>query len=221
MSVDINFGKAHKLISQIREELGKLANVSSASSAEISNLNGQLSASFVTLQTTTKNLDNMLMREINQTKRQIGKEKLSRLNEEVKGLEQEWNTLKKKHSEKVVSKNERNELLEQRNRSSLQRDQETTILMDHGIVQRESLDRASNRMDEFITLGQTVLQNLQQQQATLKGTRKKLLDIANQLGLSQHVIRLIERRSKEDTYILVAGIVITLLIMWLVIYYFL
>jgi len=221
MSVDINFGKAHKLISQIREELGKLANVSSASSAEISNLNGQLSASFVTLQTTTKNLDNMLMREINQAKRQIGKEKLSRLNEEVKGLEQEWNTLKKKHSEKVVSKNERNELLEQRNRSSLQRDQETTILMDHGIVQRESLDRASNRMDEFITLGQTVLQNLQQQQATLKGTRKKLLDIANQLGLSQHVIRLIERRSKEDTYILVAGIVITLLIMWLVIYYFL
>lgn len=219
--MDINFGKAHKLISQIREELGKLANVSSASSAEISNLNGQLSASFVTLQTTTKNLDNMLMREINQTKRQIGKEKLSRLNEEVKGLEQEWNTLKKKHSEKVVSKNERNELLEQRNRSSLQRDQETTILMDHGIVQRESLDRASNRMDEFITLGQTVLQNLQQQQATLKGTRKKLLDIANQLGLSQHVIRLIERRSKEDTYILVAGIVITLLIMWLVIYYFL
>lgn len=219
--MDINFGKAHKLISQIREELGKLANVSSASSAEISNLNGQLSASFVTLQTTTKNLDNMLMREINQAKRQIGKEKLSRLNEEVKGLEQEWNTLKKKHSEKVVSKNERNELLEQRNRSSLQRDQETTILMDHGIVQRESLDRASNRMDEFITLGQTVLQNLQQQQATLKGTRKKLLDIANQLGLSQHVIRLIERRSKEDTYILVAGIVITLLIMWLVIYYFL
>jgi len=47
-----------------------------------------------------------------------------------------------------------------------------------------------------------------------------LVDIGNTLGLSQHVIRLIERRTKQDTYVLIIGIIVTLIVMWIVIHYF-
>ena len=44
-----------------------------------------------------------------------------------------------------------------------------------------------------------------------------MLDVFNTLGMSNTVIRLIERRSEGDKYILIGGMVGTCLLMWLII----
>ncbi|KAK7940564.1 hypothetical protein WMY93_003890 [Mugilogobius chulae] len=53
-----------------------------------------------------------------------------------------------------------------------------------------------------------------------RGTHKKMLDVANMLGLSNTVMRLIERRATQDKFIMIGGMLATCVFMFLVIRYF-
>uniref|UniRef100_A0A8C6HQK5 Golgi SNAP receptor complex member 2 n=1 Tax=Mus spicilegus TaxID=10103 RepID=A0A8C6HQK5_MUSSI len=57
------------------------------------------------------------------------------------------------------------------------------------------------------------------QRLTLKGTQKKILDIANMLGLSNTVMRLIEKRAFQDKYFMISGMLLTCAVMFLVVQY--
>ncbi|KAM6368613.1 Golgi SNAP receptor complex member 2 isoform 2-T2 [Pluvialis apricaria] len=54
---------------------------------------------------------------------------------------------------------------------------------------------------------------------TTNGTHKKILDVANMLGLSNTVMRLIEKRAFQDKYFMIGGMVLTCVIMFLVVQY--
>lgn len=56
------------------------------------------------------------------------------------------------------------------------------------------IHNTDSKLDEFLAQGREVLDNLVDQRKMLKGTHKRLLDAANTLGLSRHVIGWIERR---------------------------
>lgn len=71
----------------------------------------------------------------------------------------------------------------------------------------------------MLRTGSGILESLRDQRNTLKGAQRRIMDIANTLGLSNTTMRLIERRAHEDKYILFGGMVITLLIIVLVIIY--
>lgn len=72
----------------------------------------------------------------------------------------------------------------------------------------------------LFVLGNNVLGSLHSQRETLKGAHKRILDIGNTLGLSNHTMKLIERRIHEDKYVLFGGMALTTLIVVGVIYYF-
>lgn len=67
--------------------------------------------------------------------------------------------------------------------------------------------------------GYSILDNLREQKSKLKGAHRRLMDLGNTLGLSNTTIRLIERRVREDKYILFGGMIITLIVITLVIVY--
>lgn len=71
----------------------------------------------------------------------------------------------------------------------------------------------------MIFTGSSALDNLREQRMTLKGTQRRILDVANTLGLSNTTMRLIENRVRQDKYILFGGMFITLTVILLVIYY--
>ena len=52
-----------------------------------------------------------------------------------------------------------------------------------------------------------------------QGTHKKMLDVANMLGLSNTVMRIIERRATQDKFIMIGGMLLTCVFMFLVIRY--
>lgn len=52
-----------------------------------------------------------------------------------------------------------------------------------------------------------------------QGTHKKILDVANMLGLSNTVMRLIEKRAFQDKFLMLGGMAVTCLIMFLVVQY--
>ncbi|XP_074915666.1 Golgi SNAP receptor complex member 2 isoform X2 [Chelonoidis abingdonii] len=54
---------------------------------------------------------------------------------------------------------------------------------------------------------------------TANGTHKKILDVANMLGLSNTVMRLIEKRAFQDKYFMIGGMLLSCMIMFLVVQY--
>lgn len=65
-----------------------------------------------------------------------------------------------------------------------------------------------------------MLGNLRSQRETLKGAQKRIMDIGNTLGLSNHTMRLIERRIHEDKYVFFGGMGVTTIVIFLILYYF-
>ena len=66
---------------------------------------------------------------------------------------------------------------------------EYRALDEHSFIQN-----TETRLDEFLAQGREVLDNLVDQRNMLKGTQRRLLNVANTLGLSRYVIGWIERR---------------------------
>lgn len=74
-------------------------------------------------------------------------------------------------------------------------------------------------LDEYLERGRAVLGDLGEQREILKGTQKRLYNVANTLGISGDTIRMVERRAKQDKWIFWAGAIIFFTFCWLVIYY--
>lgn len=58
----------------------------------------------------------------------------------------------------------------------------------HALREHSFVEQTENQLDAFISQGKEVWENLVEQRQILKGTRRKLLDAANTLGLSRDVI---------------------------------
>jgi Golgi SNAP receptor complex protein 2 len=71
----------------------------------------------------------------------------------------------------------------------------------------------------MLTSGSNILENMRSQRSTLKSTHRRMMDIANTLGLSNTTMRLIEKRALEDKYILLGGMFVTCVIIVLLIVY--
>lgn len=122
--------------------------------------------------------------------------------------------LKKKQEEK-----EREELLNRRFTRNPISEQDTTILIDHSVQHNLSLQNAHSGMDDMLRSGSSILENMREQRNTLKGAHRRMIDIANTLGLSNTTMRLIEKRASEDKYILLGGMFVTLVVIVLLIVY--
>lgn len=82
------------------------------------------------------------------------------------------------------------------------------------------INSTHNMLDQYIAQGQAVLGNLHTQRDVLKGTQRRLLSVANTLGLSRSTITFIERRSKGDMAVLLAGAVGTFVCFYYILRYF-
>lgn len=62
--------------------------------------------------------------------------------------------------------------------------------------------------------------DLGQQREILKGTQKRLYDVATTLGVSGDTIRMVERRAKQDKWIFWGGVAVFIAFVVLVIWLF-
>lgn len=125
-------------------------------------------------------------------------------------------TWQQKKERRELERSEREQLLNRR----FTPNSETSIDIDYSLQHNQSMQNAHQGVDDMIMTGHGVLDNLKSQRETLKGAHKRILDIGNTLGLSNHTMKLIEKRIHEDKYVLLGGIAVTTLVLILVIYYF-
>ncbi|KAL1140815.1 hypothetical protein AAG570_000743 [Ranatra chinensis] len=122
---------------------------------------------------------------------------------------------RKKQEEK-----EREELLSRRfTHNSARSESDTTILIDHSLQHNMSIQNANRGVDDLLKSGTNILENMRDQRHTLKNAHRRMMDIANTLGLSNTTMRLIEKRALEDKYILIGGMFLTSVIIILLIIY--
>lgn len=90
---------------------------------------------------------------------------------------------------------------------------------DHALREQNALGNASATLDEYITHGQAVLNNLEIQKGNLKNVQKRVYSVANTLGLSGNTIRMVERRAREDKWIFWAGVILFFGFCWLCLHF--
>ncbi|KAL4705014.1 hypothetical protein ACJJTC_009802 [Scirpophaga incertulas] len=96
----------------------------------------------------------------------------------------------------------------------------TEINVDYLAQEQTSLVNSHRNVDDMLHTGSNILDTLRYNRETLKGAHRRLIDLANTLGLSNATISLIERRVSQDKYILFGGMFVTLAVIVLVIVYF-
>ncbi|GAA6008774.1 Bos1p [Rhodotorula paludigena] len=89
----------------------------------------------------------------------------------------------------------------------------------YALREHDFLGSTGAALDGYLAQGQAVLGNLANQRDVMKGTQRRLLSAANTLGLSRSTITFIERRTKEDYYILLGGGAFTLVCFWAILHY--
>lgn len=122
-----------------------------------------------------------------------------------------------KRQRREMEDTEREHLLTRR----FQANADTTIELDHSLQHHTQMNNAHQGVDDMLTTGGSILTSLRNQRELLKGARNKMVTIGSTLGLSDHTMRLIERRLSEDKYVMFAGMFVTLFIIGLVIYFLL
>ncbi|KAM6957321.1 Golgi SNAP receptor complex member 2 [Aplochiton taeniatus] len=149
-------------------------------------------------------------------RRQNAKLRVDQLKYDVQHLQTALRNFQHRRYTRDVQEREREELM---SRTFTTNDADTSIPIDETLQLNSNLHNAHKGMDDLLGSGSGILSGLRDQRGTLKGTHKKMLDVANMLGLSNTVMRLIEKRATQDKFIMIGGILLTCIVMFVVIKY--
>lgn len=153
-----------------------------------------------------------------QHRRQNSRTRVEQLKYDCQHLQASLRSVQHRRLTKEQELQDREELL---SRKFTTNDHDTSILIDHSLQHNSQLKTSHREMDDLLGSGSSLLGNLRDQRGTLKGAHRKIMDVANSLGLSNTVMRLIEKRAHQDKYILFGGMLFTCIIMIVVIKYLL
>lgn len=149
-------------------------------------------------------------------KKQNARIKVDQLTYDLRHLKTGFNNYQQRKMMREQEEREREELL---NRRFTTNSGETSIMIDHALQHNTSLQNADRGISDLLGSGSSILTSLRDQRLTLKGAHKRILDIASTLGLSNTVMRLIDKRATQDKWIVFGGIIVTCIIMFLVVKY--
>ncbi|KAL9959146.1 hypothetical protein ACROYT_G036236 [Oculina patagonica] len=149
-------------------------------------------------------------------KKQSARIKVDQLTYDLRHLKTGFNNYQHRKMMKEQEEREREELL---NRRFTTNSGETSIMIDHALQHHSALENADRGISDLLGSGSSILTSLRDQRLTLKGAHKRILDIASTLGLSNTVMRLIDKRATQDKWIVFGGIIVTCIIMFFVVKY--
>ena len=67
--------------------------------------------------------------------------------------------------------------------------------------------------------GRDIVTNLYSQSEILKKVKQRTMQMLNTIGMSESILKLIDKRTKADVFIFIALVIITLLIIYVLYYY--
>lgn len=206
------YHQTNKLIQEVQNDLSQLER---ATGQNVHIVENEIQAHIDMITSHCERLD-MLVNKEPVSRRANAKMRVDQLKYDCQHLQAAMRQLQHKRYQREEEDRDRTALL---SRKFTPNEQDTSIEMDHALRHNTQLQNSHRGLDDLLVAGSSVLGSLREQTVTLKGTRKKILDIANMLGLSNTVMRLIEKRTSQDKIILFIGMIVTVLIMYIVVAY--
>ncbi|KAI9494486.1 hypothetical protein BDB00DRAFT_761709 [Zychaea mexicana] len=205
----------------LQRDLDKFASGQDSSAG----LQGQISASFSTLQRSIDDYVNLAKREDVAVRKETALTRVTKFRRDLQDMRAQFESIKRQQENQQHEQN-RESLLARRGGGGARSTATDNPYqpMDESrsaFAMREAsfVDSTDAQLDSYIGQAQNLLENLTDQHGILKKTQRKLLDTANTLGLSKNVIRYIERRTAQDKWIFFVGLAITLLALWAIAHY--
>ncbi|XP_055911262.1 probable Golgi SNAP receptor complex member 2 [Eupeodes corollae] len=205
------YHQTNRVLQEIERSFQTLA---SAPPNDFSTIENDIHMKITTVNSNCDRLD-VLLYKVPVTQRPSAKMRIDQLKYDIRHLQNALEVYRQKKQRRQVEIDEREQLLNHRFTSN----QETCLDIDFALQQNTSLNNAHTGVDEMISTGANILGSLINQRETLKGAHRRILAIGSTLGLSNHTMKLIERRFVEDKYVMIGGMIITLLVIMLVIYF--
>ncbi|XP_065886864.1 Golgi SNAP receptor complex member 2-like [Dysidea avara] len=162
-------------------------------------------------------LENMARKEV-PTRRQAAKYQVEQLVADVRMVQNAYTSRQQKKSQAEQAASQREELLSRRYTPNTPA-MDTSITIDAGIQYHDRLQSANSAMDDLLGSASSIIGSITKQGGILKGAHRRMLDVMNTLGLSNTVMRLIEKRSAQDRVVFFGGVIVTLIVMYIVIRY--
>ncbi|XP_064597338.1 Golgi SNAP receptor complex member 2-like [Liolophura sinensis] len=206
------YHQTNKLIHEVQHDLGRLEK---AMGRDIHLVENEIQARIDHIVSNCERLEILVNKEPPQ-RRPNAKLRVDQLKYDCQHLQAAMRNLQHRRYMREEEDKEREALLSKRFTAN---DQDTSIMIDAALQHNTRLQQSNKDMDNLLGSGHSIINNLKEQRITLKGAHKKLLDLANTLGLSNTVMRLIEKRTYQDKYILFGGMIVTCIIMYLVVKY--
>jgi len=224
MSLDSLYHATNKRLSEAQDILSTIAsNRIHVDNETLSQKHREISARVEHILSNCDRLDVLVLKEP-PARRQNWKIRVDQLKCDVRHLQSQFQTSQVKLYEREQAERDRHELLHTRfttNAEAANGDaSDTSILIDAALNHQSSLGRSKKGIEELLMQGHETLTALRDQRNLMKNIKKKMLDISSMLGMSNTVMRLIERRSEGDKYLLLGGMIVTCVIMYLVVKFF-
>nr|CAB3498746.1 unnamed protein product [Digitaria exilis] len=135
--------------------------------------------------------------------------KVEQLSEEVDSLKETLDRHTLRQQKRILEAKERAELFERANGES----SHVLRIFDEEAQAMQSAQSSKRMLEEAYGTGVAILHKYADQRDRLKSAQRKALDVLNTVGLSNSVLKLIERRHRVDKWIAYAGMIITIVVM--------
>ncbi|CAH8387256.1 unnamed protein product [Eruca vesicaria subsp. sativa] len=202
---------AQRILLRARDGIERLERFESASLVDSSDLTSSVKRDVTELKSLCSNMDSLWRSISVRSERDLGRRKTEKVGEEAESLNQSLEKYTWRNQRKMLEAKEKAELL---NRGSGEGAHILQIFDDEAQAMN-SVKNSKRLLEDSFASGVAILSKYAEQRDRLKRAQRKALDVLNTVGLSNSVLRLIERRNRVDTWIKYVGMIVTIVILYL------
>ncbi|KAK1263716.1 Membrin-11 [Acorus gramineus] len=208
------YQRSTKLFIRIRDGLDRLDRLESSSSIMADappELSFSIKKDIAQVQSLCADMDRLWRSIASKGQRDLWKRKVEVVAEEADSLKKILDGYLLRHQKRTMEAKERAELLERMNGDS----SHVLRIFDEEAQAMQSAQNSHMMVDEAYNTGVAILSKYAEQRDRLKRAQRKALDVLNNVGLSNSVLKLIERRHRVDKWIAYAGMLFTVVVVFL------
>ncbi|KAK0600371.1 hypothetical protein LWI29_014334 [Acer saccharum] len=204
---------ARKLLLKARDGVEKLERLESSTSNggfDSPELSFAVKKDISQIQSLCVDMDRLWRSVAAKSQRDLWKRKVEQIAEEAESLKGSLDKYLVRNQRRMNEARERTELLGRANGESAH----VLRIFDEEAQAMQSVRNSSRMLQESFATGTAILSKYAEQRDRLKNAQRKALDVLNTVGLSNTVLRLIERRNRVDQRIKYVGMFLTIVILY-------
>ncbi|GAA0174028.1 SNARE protein [Lithospermum erythrorhizon] len=205
------YQNSKRLLIKTRDGLEKLERLeyTSASGLGSPELSDLVKGDIVEIQSLCIEMDRLWRSIPAKSQRDLWKRKVEQVAEEADSFKGSLDKYLSRNQRRIQETREREELLGRVNGDG----SHVLRIFDDEAQARLSARNSATMLEEAYSTGVAILSKYSEQRDHLKRAQRKALDVLNTLGLSNSVLRLIERRNRVDKWIKYGGMIVTIVIL--------